>query len=92
LDTGLNSRKLVMSVRKRNQTAIEGNESFIQKQGFTDRSKLQQLTTPQNLAHTVKEHGGLSIFQHFTISNKYNEVVEKDFVPPQAPIDISQEE
>lgn len=44
------------------------------------------------MAQTSRANKELSIFQHFTISNKYNDEVEKNFVPEPAPIDISQEE
>lgn len=79
--------------KKRSQTAIEGALVQTQRFGFPIR-QMAALKTPQNMnmVQTTRTNKELSIFQHFTISNAYNDKVEENFVPEQAPIDITQEE
>ena len=77
---------------KRSITALENPVTQTQRFGFPNRI-VPPFKTPQNMAQTQRMNGQeLSIFQHFTINNAYNDDVEENFVPDHAPIDITQEE
>ena len=88
LDTGTNG---FLEVR-RSQTAIKNPLSQTHQLGFPKR-QVPPLNTPEYMAQSARAGAkDLSIFQHFTINNACNDEAERNFVPEQAPIDITQEE
>lgn len=96
LDTGAPSQRHDDILGKRSHTAVGDNFVMTQRFGFPNKSQIKDIQTPQYMAQTTRipdiKGKDLSIFQHFTISNAYNDEVEKNYVPELAPIDITQDE